>query len=290
VSPPPVGLRPAVWRTRTRELSLSRVLVMGILNVTPDSFSDGGRFLDVEAAVAHGRRLVADGADLVDVGGESTRPGAAEVAAGEELRRVIPVIEALAAEGVVVSVDTSKPEVARRSMEAGAEIVNDVTGLASPAMREEVAASGAGVVVMHMQGSPRTMQDDPRYADVVTEVEALLLARAAAAQAAGVPAASIALDPGIGFGKSLRHNLVLLRDLDRLAVHGHPLVVGTSRKSFLGRLTGVEIPELRDGSTAVTVALAVERGASVVRVHDSRSAREAAAVAEAIVRPEGVAE
>jgi dihydropteroate synthase len=279
-----------VWRTRTRELSLGRTLVMGILNVTPDSFSDGGRFLDVPAAVAHGRRLVAEGADLVDVGGESTRPGAAGVDAAEETRRVIPVVEALAAEGVVVSVDTSKPEVARRAVEAGAEIVNDVTGLDEPVMREVVAVSGAGVVVMHMQGTPRTMQEDPRYGDVVAEVEAFLLARAASAREAGVEPACIALDPGIGFGKGLRHNLVLLRDLARLTSHGLPVLVGTSRKSFLGRLTGVEAPELRDGSTAVTVALAVERGASVVRVHDPRSAREAVMVAEAIVRPEGVAE
>jgi dihydropteroate synthase len=279
-----------VWRTRTRELSLGRALVMGILNVTPDSFSDGGRFLDVPAAVAHGRRLVAEGADLVDVGGESTRPGAAGVDAAEETRRVIPVVEALAAEGVVVSVDTSKPEVARRAVEAGAEIVNDVTGLDEPVMREVVAVSGAGVVVMHMQGTPRTMQEDPRYGDVVAEVEAFLLARAASAREAGVEPACIALDPGIGFGKGLRHNLVLLRDLARLTSHGLPVLVGTSRKSFLGRLTGVEAPELRDGSTAVTVALAVERGASVVRVHDPRSAREAVMVAEAIVRPEGVAE
>jgi dihydropteroate synthase len=279
-----------VWRTRTRELSLGRALVMGILNVTPDSFSDGGRYLDVPGAVAHGRRLVAEGADLVDVGGESTRPGAAGVDTAEETRRVIPVVEALAGEGVVVSVDTSKPEVARRAVEAGAEIVNDVTGLGEPAMREVVAASGAGVVVMHMQGTPRTMQEDPRYVDVVAEVEAFLLARAASAREAGVEPACIALDPGIGFGKGLRHNLVLLRDLARLASHGLPVLVGTSRKGFLGRLTGVDSPELRDGSTAVTVALAVERGASVVRVHDPRSAREAVAVAEAIVRPEGVAE
>lgn len=277
--------RPAAWSIGPdRRLRLDRPLVMGILNVTPDSFSDGGLHLSRDAALAHARHLLTSGADIVDVGGESTRPGADSVDEAEELRRVIPVVSALVSEGVVVSVDTSKPAVAAVALDAGAHIVNDVTGLVDPEMRKIVAGAGCGVIVMHMQGDPRTMQTDPRYDDVVAEVTSALLRRAQEARAEGISPSAIALDPGIGFGKTVDHNLTLLRDLAVLASTGHPIVVGTSRKSFLGRITGVEDPSRRDTATAVSIALAVERGASVVRVHEPSSAKEAVQVAEAIVR------
>jgi dihydropteroate synthase len=286
---------PITWRLRTRSLDTAdHTLIMGIVNVTPDSFSDGGEFVgdsgvvDHDAAVAHGRRLVADGADLVDVGGESTRPGAEPADLDEELRRVVPIVRALAAEGVVVSIDTSKPEVAQAAIDAGAEIVNDVTGLRNPRMIEVCAATGAGVVIMHMQGEPRTMQNDPTYGDVVVEVRDHLLQRAGAAVAGGIAPARICLDPGIGFGKTSLHNLQLLEALDRLTGSGYPVVLGTSRKRFLGtvlRDAGVRSrPEERDVATAATSALAVTAGVAVLRVHDVRSTLEATRVADAIVR------
>jgi dihydropteroate synthase len=256
---------------------------MGIVNVTPDSFSDGGRFLGSRAAVAHGLRLVEQGADLVDVGGESTRPGADPVGAAEELDRVLPVVAALAAEGVIVSVDTAKVEVARAALEAGAEIVNDITGLADPAMRTEVAAARAGAVIMHMQGTPRTMQVEPAYGDVVHEVAAHLAHQAALAVAAGVSSASVVVDPGIGFGKTLAHNLALLAALDRIG-GAHPVLLGVSRKSLFKTLLGVDDPMERDRPSATMLALAVLGGVRLFRVHDIESSLEAANLAWAIVR------
>jgi dihydropteroate synthase len=273
------------WRVRGAVFPTGPLLI-GIVNVTPDSFSDGGRFFDPDAAVAHGLRLIADGADIVDVGGESTRPGADAVSETEETERVLPVVSALAGQGIVVSVDTSKPAVARAAIDAGAAIVNDVTALGSPGMVELVAQSQVGVVVMHMQGSPRTMQANPTYRDVVSEVRDFLVARVAFAVDHDVTEDRIAIDPGIGFGKTLEHNLTLLRDLDALVDTGYPVVVGTSRKSFLGTLTGEGRPERRDIATAATSALAVTAGAFAVRVHNVAVSRPAIQVASAIVRRE----
>lgn len=273
-----------IWRLRTVGLPLDQTLIMGVLNVTPDSFSDGGRFLDPEAAIAHGLELRKAGAHLVDVGGESTRPGAEPVPEAEEKRRVVPVVEALCAAGVTVSIDTRKPGVAEAALAAGAQVVNDVGGMRDPAMRRIAAETGAGVVIMHMRGDPKTMQDRPVYHDVVAEVAEFLDRWARQAMEAGVHPQSICVDPGIGFGKTVEHNLRLLRDLAVIVELGYPVLVGTSRKSFLGKVTGIEDPERRDLATAVSVALAVERGAHAVRVHDVPSAREAVAVAKAIVQ------
>jgi dihydropteroate synthase len=229
----------AEWRVRGRTLSTADgTLIMGVVNVTPDSFSDGGAFLDPARAVRHGLDLVAAGAHLVDVGGESTRPGAGPVPVAEERSRVVPVIAELAAAGVVVSVDTAKPEVAAAAIDAGAAVVNDVTALADPEMARLAAAAGVGVVLMHMQGTPRTMQDEPRYDDVVAEVTEVLVGRAAAAVAAGVAREAVCIDPGIGFGKTSEHNLALLAGLPALTGTGYPVMVGASRKSFLGTLLG----------------------------------------------------
>lgn len=264
-------------------------LVMGVLNVTPDSFSDGGRFLAFDAAVAHGLQMAADGADLVDVGGESTRPGSDPVPAEEEIARVVPVIRALTAEGVVVSVDTSKPEVAAVAIEAGAAIVNDVTALADPAMVSLLAESGAGVVLMHMRGTPRTMQADPHYQDVVAEVGEFLLTRAAAVVERGVGGDTIALDPGIGFGKNLAHNLALLTaGVGSLADAGFPVLVGASRKSFLERVLGPIPPEERDPPSVAAHTLAIAAGATAIRVHNVAMAMLSARVADAIVRSRDV--
>jgi dihydropteroate synthase len=265
--------------------------VMGIVNVTPDSFSDGGVFLDAGAAIAHARDLFEQGADILDVGGESTRPGAAPVAADEELRRVLPVLEGIAAAGLdaEVSIDTSKAAVARAAITAGAVIVNDVTALrGDPAMVEVVAASGVDCCLMHMLGEPRTMQREPRYRDVVDEVKAFLEERLSFAVAAGIGEERLMLDPGIGFGKSTAHNLELLARLGELVALGRPVVVGTSRKSFLGRLiaesAGAAEPVDAAGRLPGTIAtnvLALERGASVFRVHDVAPVRAALAVAAA---------
>jgi dihydropteroate synthase len=256
---------------------------MGVLNVTPDSFSDGGAFLAPDRAVAHGAVLRAEGAQIVDIGGESTRPGAQPVDAGEELRRVLPVVEALAAAGATISIDTSKAEVARRALDAGAAMVNDVTALRGDAdMAGVVAEAGVPVCLMHMLGEPRTMQDDPRYDDVVVDVRAFLAQRLEVAVAAGVAEDQIMLDPGIGFGKTLAHNLTLLRRLPELLGLGRPLVVGTSRKSFLGRLTGREQAEDRLAGSVAAAVLAYQAGATVLRVHDVAETRDALAVTEAI--------
>lgn len=257
---------------------------MGIVNVTPDSFSDGGHFASADRAITHGRELLAAGADLIDVGGESTRPGSEPVAAAAELERILPVVEALVDEGAVISVDTAKAEVAGRALEAGAELVNDVTAGADPEMLPTVAGAGAGLVLMHMQGTPRTMQDDPRYDDVVGEVRAFLEERAGSAVAAGVAPTSIVIDPGIGFGKTLHHNLELIRSLGDLISTGWPVMVGASRKGFLGLITGENDPSRRDTATTAVTALAVARGAAVIRVHDVASSRQAADVAWAVAR------
>ncbi|MGA2319604.1 MAG: dihydropteroate synthase [Solirubrobacteraceae bacterium] len=265
--------------------------LMGIVNVTPDSFSDGGRYLDAQAAIEHGRSLVAQGAQIVDVGGESTRPGAEPVRAEEELRRVLAVIEGLAGQALraQISIDTSKAAVARAALGAGASLVNDVSALrADPQMAGLLADSGAECVLMHMRGEPRTMQQDPRYADVVDDVRAFLEERLAFAVREGVAEERILLDPGIGFGKTELHNLELLRRLDELLTLGRPIVIGTSRKGFLGRIlarsAGAEEPVGPAGRLAGTIAtnvLAYERGARVFRVHDVGPAREALAVAAA---------
>ena len=259
---------------------------MGVINVTPASFSDGGIHLDSVAAIAAGRQMIEQGADVVDIGGESTRPGAEAVPADEELRRVLPVVETHVADGAVVSIDTSKPDVAGAALAAGAEIVNDVSAASADGMTEVLAESGAGVILMHMKGTPRTMQQDPTYEDVVGEVAEFLGSKAQQLIAAGVDRASIAIDPGIGFGKTVTHNLELIDGLEKLAGMGFPVVLGTSRKTFLGRVAGIEDPARRDGVTAVTTALGFERGARVFRVHDVVSSRAALSLAAAIVSPQ----
>jgi dihydropteroate synthase len=257
---------------------------MGIVNVTPDSFFDGGVHLRPQDAVAAARRMVAEGAAIVDVGGESTRPGSQGVAPDEELRRVVPVLEALGGE-VPFSIDTSKAEVARRALELGAEMVNDVSALrADPAMAGTVGEAGAYLCLMHMRGEPRTMQLDPRYDDVVSEVAAFLEERLAFAVSAGIPEERVCLDPGIGFGKTVEQNLELVRRLDTLLGLGRPVLVGLSRKSSLGRLLGD--PEARTGPLSASLAAAVaayERGAAILRVHDVRETVEALAVAAALL-------
>jgi dihydropteroate synthase len=259
---------------------------MGVVNVTPDSFSDGGLFLEADAAVAHGEQLAAEGADILDVGGESTRPGSEGVSEEEELRRVQPVVERLVAAGHRVSIDTAKAGVARVALDAGAEIVNDVTAFRrSPEVAGLVAERGARCVLMHMLGEPRTMQEDPRYEDVVADVKAFLEERLAFAVAEGVPEERVWLDPGIGFGKTVDHNLELLRRLDEIVAIGRPVVIGTSRKSFLGRLTGGRGEGERLPGTIATNVIALERGASVFRVHDVAQVRDALAVAAATFGP-----
>jgi dihydropteroate synthase len=260
--------------------------LMGIVNVTPDSFSDGGLFLDPDRAIAHGHELAAAGADILDVGGESTRPSAEPVNAAEELRRVGPVVEALAGAygpGLPVSIDTAKASVAAAALDAGAQIVNDVTALrGDPELGPLCAERGATVVVMHMLGTPRTMQEDPRYEDVVEDVKAFLAERMAAAIRAGIDEQRVWVDPGIGFGKTVAHNLELLRRLGDLHDLGRPIVVGASRKSFIGRLTGREITD-RIGGTIAANAIALARGADVLRVHDVAQMRDAAVAAQAIL-------
>lgn len=253
-----------------------RVLVVGVVNVTPDSFSDGGRFFDPDAAASHALRLAKEGADLVDIGGESSRPGAEPVPAEEELRRVLPVIERLRGRlGVPMSVDTTKAAVAEAALQAGAQIVNDISALrADPGMARVVAGHGALVVLMHMQGTPRTMQLAPHYQDVVREVRSFLAERIEAAAAVGIDRDLVAVDPGIGFGKTVEHNLDLLRRLDELGELGRPILVGPSRKSFLGAVLGLPVAE-RLEATLAACAVAVARGADMVRVHDVAPVRRA---------------
>ena len=258
--------------------------VMGILNVTPDSFSDGGEHPTAESAVEHGRRLVAEGADWIDVGGESTRPGADAVSAAEERRRILPVIEGLAGEiPTGISVDTSKAEVAAEAIRAGATVVNDVSAGGDSGMLPLVARTGAGIVLMHRRGSPKTMQRAPRYDDVVTDVLNWLNDRADRAVREGVPEDRVLIDPGIGFGKVLEHNLALLNQLDRFTATGRPVVVGASRKSFLGQILDLPLGERLEGSLAVAV-LAAAAGVRMIRVHDVAATVRAVRVAEAIGR------
>ena len=264
------------WRFRSLDLELSGFpLLMGIVNVTPDSFSDGGRFLDCDAAVRQARVLVEDGADLLDVGGESTRPGADPVAPAEELRRVIPVIERLAQETAVpISIDTTKAEVARRALAAGAQIVNDVSGLTvDDDMPHVCRETGAGVICMHMQGTPQTMQDDPHYEDVVGEVCGFLAERLGALQQQGIPPERVVIDPGIGFGKTARHNLEILSNIRRFRELGRPVLIGHSRKRFLNEVLGRPVDERTAGTLGIAIALAMQ-STDIIRVHDVRATRD----------------
>jgi dihydropteroate synthase len=275
-----------LWQLGGETLDVSQGVIMGVLNVTPDSFSDGGVHAEADDAVTSGMAMHDAGAVIVDVGGESTRPGADSVSVDDELARVIPVVERLANHGLVVSIDTSKPAVAKAAIDSGATIVNDVTACSTPGMAELVVERGVGVVLMHMRGTPRNMQEDPRYDDVVSDVAGFLKARSAFLVGLGADPGSIAIDPGIGFGKTVTHNLELLAGLGELSELGYPVVLGASRKSFLGRITGIESPTERDGVTAVTTALGYERGARVFRVHDVSSSKAALLVAATIVNPE----
>ena len=260
--------------------------VMGIVNVTPDSFSDGGLYLDAAKAIEHGRELAAEGADWLDIGGESTRPGSEGVGWEEELERVLPVVEALAGPdgpGVPVSIDTSRAEVARQAVAAGAMMINDVTALrGDPEMPAVCAESGVEVCLMHMLGEPRTMQDDPRYHDVVAEVKGFLTERMSVAVEAGVPEDKIVLDPGIGFGKTLEHNLALIRGLPEIAALGRPLLVGPSRKRFIAELDGGAGEDSRLGGTVAACLAAAANGASILRVHDVAPVKQALLVAEEV--------
>jgi dihydropteroate synthase len=264
-------------------LPLDRPLIMGVVNVTPDSFSDGGRFAEASRAIAHARRLIEEGADILDIGGESTRPGSAPVPIEEERRRVLPVLEGLSACGVPIAVDTRKTQLMRDALAAGASVINDITALAAAGALEAVASSESAVCLMHMRGDPRTMQDAPAYDDVVQEVHDFLQERVAAAVAAGIQRARIVVDPGFGFGKTLEHNLALLRGLSGLAGLGGALLAGLSRKSMLGRLTGREVGERVHASVAAAL-LAVKNGANIVRVHDVAATRDALAVWQAVMR------
>ena len=270
-----------MWQCGRFRLDYSRPLLMGVVNVTPDSFSDGGLFLDPQQAVAHAVGLIEEGADLIDVGGESTRPGAQPVDATEELRRVLPVLHALRDAPVPVAVDTMKPQVMRALIAEGASIINDVNALRASGALEAAAASEVGVCLMHMQGDPRAMQTEPHYEDVVAEVRAFLVERMDAAVAMGIARDRIALDPGFGFGKTVEHNLELLRNLERLAELGAPLLVGLARRSTLGTITGRPAPERLPASIAAAL-LAVQRGARIVRVHDVAATRDALAVLAAV--------
>jgi dihydropteroate synthase len=265
----------------------TRTLVMGVLNTTPDSFYDGGRYAAFERALARAEQMLAEGADILDIGGESTRPGAEPVSEDEELRRTVPVIEAIAARypQAIISIDTTKSRVAELALQAGACIVNDISGMTfDPRMAEVAARAGALVVLMHIQGTPRTMQLNPRYADVVAEVRDTLAAHARRAQQAGIPRENIWIDPGIGFGKTVEHNLQLLHHLPTLKSLGYPVLIGTSRKSFIGHLLGGLPPEERLEGTLATLALAVAWGADIVRVHDVQAAVRAVRIADALVR------
>jgi dihydropteroate synthase len=273
---------PRVWRCGQFALTLDRPHVMGILNVTPDSFSDGGRFDDPVAAVARAERIVADGAAILDVGGESTRPGADSVSVAAELSRVRPVVRRFSPEDVPISVDTRHAEVASACVEAGASIINDVSGFRDKAMVDVAAGCDAGVIIMHMLGEPKTMQAEPHYDDVVREVGGYLVAQAAMLQAAGVDRSRIAIDPGIGFGKTVEHNLELLRRLPELAALGFPVVVGMSRKRFIGTLTGVDEPLDRLGGSISAALFAASHGADVLRVHDVEATVQALVVQRAL--------
>ena len=289
-----------IWQTKSRTFDLShRGLIMGVLNVTTDSFSDGGQFSDVESAVAHARQLVTEGAEIIDIGGESTRPGAEPVSEEEELRRVLPVIERLAAEQnsefriqnskFLISIDTMKPAVARAAVAAGAEIINDVTGLREPAMREVVRATGAAAIAMHMQGTPRDMQAAPQYNDVVGEIREFFRQTFEACLRFGIDPLRLAFDPGIGFGKTTAHNLALIRNLDAIRVGDRPIVLGVSRKSFIGKVLGTSDPADRAWPTVALTSYGRSRGAHVFRVHEVRPNAEALRMTEAMLNCEGAA-
>ena len=274
-----------LWKIEGRTVDLSRRgMIMGVLNVTPDSFSDGGEFFWTEKAVEHGLQMAKEGAQIIDVGGESTRPGAEPVSVDEELRRVIPVIESLRGSDTFISIDTSKSEVARMALEAGASIINDVTGgRGDTEMMALVAKRNAGFVIMHMQGEPRTMQVDPHYDDVVSEVVDFFRQQYARALDCGIDPMTIAFDPGIGFGKTLSHNLELLRNFERLRLNNRPMIVGVSRKSFLGKLIGSPTVADRLAPTVALTSLLRARGADVFRVHDVRENAVALRVSETIL-------
>ncbi|MCA1565610.1 MAG: dihydropteroate synthase [Acidobacteria bacterium] len=280
--------RPREWKLARRTLAVGgHTLVMGVLNVTPDSFSDGGQFFDLERAAARAAEMLTDGADIIDIGGESTRPGGAHVTTEEELRRIVPVVERLRAQlpQAIISVDTTKAEVARAALDAGAEIVNDISALRfDERVADEAARTGAGLVLMHSRGTPATLHSLPPAANIMPEVSESLRRSIALAERRGVARAQIAIDPGIGFGKSQQQNLELLAKLDVLAAEfdGFPLLVGTSRKSFIGRLLGDAPPERRLHGTMASVTAAILGGANIVRVHDVRAAVETARVADAI--------
>jgi len=271
------------WQCRDRSFDLEgRALVMGVVNVTPDSFSDGGRWLDPETAVAHARRLAAEGADLIDLGAESTRPGAPPVPATEQWRRLAPVLEALAGDGgPALSVDTASAEVAARALAAGAHVVNDVSALGDPRMAAVIAEAGAGAILMHMRGTPADMQRDPRYDDAPAEVASWLGGRLRTARAAGIAESRLAVDPGIGFGKRLEHNLELIARLDACVALARPVVVGVSRKGFLGALLDLPVDRRLEGGLAAA-AIAVFEGAAVVRTHDVEPTVRAVRVASAL--------
>jgi dihydropteroate synthase len=263
------------------QFDLSRPLVMGIVNVTPDSFSDGGLHLQRDAALAYARQLIDEGADILDIGGESTRPGAQPVNAQEEMDRVLPIIEALRGAPVPVSIDTCKPEVMQAAITAGAQMVNDINALQDSAAMKVIAASQVAVCLMHKQGKPQTMQEQPHYQNVVAEVSAFLRERIAATQAVGISRTRIVIDPGFGFGKTLAHNLALLRELKKLTELGVPILAGLSRKSMLGALTGQEVGQRLSASVAAALS-AVERGANIVRVHDVRATVDALKIWNAV--------
>jgi dihydropteroate synthase len=277
---------PTHWSCHGRSLDLSAPVVMGVLNITPDSFSDGGRFADSAAAIRHAQRMVEEGAGIIDIGGESTRPGASPADLAQELGRVIPTIEALRrVSDVFISVDTSKPEVMRAAVAAGADIINDVRALAEPGALEAAAASGAGICLMHMLGEPRTMQDAPQYENVVEDVSSFLAARMRACREAGVELARLTIDPGFGFGKRTADNLALLKNLSSLESLGVPIAVGLSRKSMLAKLTGRAVDERLAGSVSLA-AIAVLHGARIVRAHDVAATVDAVRVAAAVLKGE----
>jgi dihydropteroate synthase len=272
-----------IWNCRGREIVCgSRTLIMGILNVTPDSFSDGGKFVDPEKAVARGLQMIAEGADIIDVGGESTRPGSRPVPAKEEIRRTIPIIAELKKQPrCLISIDTRNAETARAAIVAGADIINDISALADPGMAAVAAETGAGVILMHMLGMPETMQNDPHYNEVVSEVRNFLEERMAFAVARGVALEQIALDPGIGFGKMDEHNLALLNGIPALAAAGRPVLIGASRKGFIGRLTG-RGPEERLAGSLAAAAFSILRGAHILRVHDVKESCDAARLVDTL--------
>jgi dihydropteroate synthase len=272
-----IGKSQIIWRCRGREIVCGqKTLIMGILNATPDSFSDGGKFQALETAVARGLQMAAEGADIIDIGGESTRPGAQPVSAEEEIRRTIPLIAELQKQPrCLISIDTRKADVARAALAAGADIINDISALADPGMAAVAAETGAGLVLMHMLGTPETMQNNPQYADVVSDVRNFLEERIAFAVARGVALEQIALDPGIGFGKMDEHNLALLKGIPVLTALGRPVLIGASRKGFIGRMLGGKPDERLAGSLAVA-GFAVLRGAHILRVHDVKESCDAA--------------